>query len=278
MGRSKRYPVKGGSIQKRRLKMRPQDPCNPKGPIHEDEGTRGHIKDKNWDGSKDPDIVVGSFADNFGPGMVGLLPGAALESASSNAQPVSKREKRRRKCGQAREPRRPSKLEGDGRPKGAATADSSVGTAWKSEKQAPMPKQKPGESSWAYNRRIDQHVREQLNQASKKLNTDHSRGRKRKQAEAKKQFASEKAARKMGKTDQDGLFRRTEKVTFGDVVERPPVMSADAMKSQAKLKASAAGVQAPQANVGGCPPELQDYAAKVRAAYAEMKKKRASGR
>mmetsp|Transcript_117929 Transcript_117929/g.217015 ORF Transcript_117929/g.217015 Transcript_117929/m.217015 type:complete len:110 (+) Transcript_117929:1-330(+) len=103
------------------------------------------------------------------------------------------------------------------------------------------------------------------------MRSDHHREKKRKQKEARKQRILERGSEE--RTDSaDGLFRRASRATFGDVVQRPPIMSGDVLKSQAKLRAAAAG--SPNEVPDGVPDDMRDYASKVRAAYAEIKRRR----
>lgn len=217
-------------------------------------------KDKNWEPKKDPDIINGSFSSAFGTGMVGLIPGAALEKPA-DPKVESKRERRRRKRELS------AGKDGLGIAELPAKEKSNEG-------RESMPKQNRGESARDYAKRVNEHLRIRLQEENKKLATTNSRDKKRKRAEARRKKAIAKAERKNGKVEDDGLFRKAERAAFGDVVQRPPVMSADAMKSQAKLKAGAAGDEGLQGRPNGVPPEMQDYAAKVREAYAALKKRR----
>eukprot|EP00927_Polykrikos_kofoidii_P028461 TRINITY_DN24845_c0_g1_i1.p1 TRINITY_DN24845_c0_g1~~TRINITY_DN24845_c0_g1_i1.p1 ORF type:complete len:308 (-),score=76.53 TRINITY_DN24845_c0_g1_i1:95-1018(-) len=154
------------------------------------------------------------------------------------------------------------------------------------------PQQKPGETVGAYKRRVDAWAEDQLKEVSGKAPTEHMRGKKRKRREEKKAKQIEKK-KDEAKDDDDGLHRPAERVKFGDVVQRPPILGSDAMKSRAKLKRLGDGLIGKSVGCGlgdgvagvstshiatSCKTtsdgDMAAYAAKVRDAYAEMKKKK----
>jgi len=138
------------------------------------------------------------------------------------------------------------------------------------------PKQRPGESARAFARRVDAWTEQRLKVTRSKASTEHMREKKRQRAQAKRAKAAEK--RNRVQTEDDGLYKNAAKASFGDVVHRPPILSDAAMKSRSKLKKggttpSGAGTSGASSSAS----ELEAYAAKVREAYAAIKKRRLSG-
>lgn len=95
------------------------------------------------------------------------------------------------------------------------------------------------------------------------------------------------------RADDDGLHRPAEKVAFGDVVQRPHLFSDAALKSRAKLLGASAKrstdaahsskdddmpapIVRPPVNKRPAPSNFEEYAAKVREAYRDLKKRRAA--
>eukprot|EP00929_Paragymnodinium_shiwhaense_P065046 TRINITY_DN32649_c0_g1_i1.p2 TRINITY_DN32649_c0_g1~~TRINITY_DN32649_c0_g1_i1.p2 ORF type:complete len:292 (+),score=104.35 TRINITY_DN32649_c0_g1_i1:87-962(+) len=152
------------------------------------------------------------------------------------------------------------------------------------------PKRQPGESATVFARRVDAWTETNLREVRKKSSTVNAKEKRKKAREAKKARVDKKKAVKTGveAEDNDGLFRKADKVAFGDVVNRPPILDQTAKKSRAKLDALKAKVgggkdgpglagirsgehlKAPNKKLA----ELEAYASKVKDAYAAMKKKR----
>lgn len=137
-----------------------------------------------------------------------------------------------------------------------------------------IPARRPGETSREYRLRVDKAAGAALLEANKKGATDRQREKKRKARADRKQKLREK--KKQG--GKVGKSRGEKVVDFGNVVERPPILSSAAQKSRSKLKELAerkgTGGVAAAARKAETASEFADYAAKVREAYAGMKKKR----
>lgn len=269
MGRHKRYPAKKGTRQAFKRKMRPQDPCNP---VPMDDGTEGN----NLDPLEDSDIVPGG-GESFGiQGPYGMVHADALfervprKGDAMDDPKESKRERRRKqRAVTGGDGLNPKAHDGAAGGAEAVTADAKMST-----REDRMPRQKPGESARDYSKRVDQCLVSKLAEGSKKVSSDNSRGKQRKRAEAKKKARAEKGKKK-ARVEEEARLRKSQVPVFGDVVDRPPIMSADALKSQAKLKNMAAGQSSGGNGIpNGLPRKLQDYASQVREAYAALKKKR----
>jgi len=135
------------------------------------------------------------------------------------------------------------------------------------ERNGPKVKRLPGESDAAFNSRKRAVLKKHRKTLNKKLVTTNQRDRRRKHAQEKK--AKAVAKRQQVHTEES----RPKPATFGDVVQRPPILSSAAMKSRSKLKEMRSSTEsAPSAsNLSG---DLADYASKVRDAYAAIKKRR----
>jgi len=262
----KKIPTKSGqTVRSRKFKMRPQDPCNP---VAMDDGLTG----MNCDPVKDDDIVHGDFGDAFAANMVpGFKSETGSGAANDDENPMSKRERRRKKNGCLQSTRKPEKKAPEA---GEEKVDLSQRAG--SEKES-MPRQKQGENAKAYAKRVDEHLKAQLGKASQKIATSTSRDKKRKHIQGQRERALEKTGNKKSRTDDDdGLYKAAERPVFGDVALRPPVMNADVLKSKAKLEAIGTADAGMHGRRPELSPELNDYASKVRLAYAELKKKRGS--
>lgn len=155
-----------------------------------------------------------------------------------------------------------------------------------------LPKQKPGEPLKAYKLRLDKAVMERLKETNKVVTSERVAEKRRLRREELKKVKDE--IEKDDELDrQDGLYKK-EKPIFGDYVERPPILSALAMKSRSKLKSlwenppleaiSEVGlglvnlptpaVAADDGNNRLKVKDLNEYASKVREAYTTMKKRR----
>jgi len=202
-----------------------------------------------------------------------MVPGEGIKASSSSAAKekavlaAAQEEVNGRK-----RKRRGSRAPGDAEAKDqvAATAPS-VAKPSDTDARLPTPKQKPGESARTFSRRVDEWTKQKLKGVQMKANTEYKRQKKRDLAKGKK--AKAKARKKGAKEEQDGLFKKGDKAAFGDTVERPPILSSDARKSLSKLKAKAAANGALKAKEGTAS-EFENYAAKVRDAYAAIKAKR----
>mmetsp|Transcript_74015 Transcript_74015/g.216846 ORF Transcript_74015/g.216846 Transcript_74015/m.216846 type:complete len:259 (+) Transcript_74015:82-858(+) len=180
-----------------------------------------------------------------------------VETAIEKAKNRHAKRKADRKSG--KEARPPPKRPADEADKGQDAAPETGGA---------LPKRRRGESERDYSDRCDQVLKQRLLDTRRKMGTENARDKRRRRAEAKREKLLAKSSSK--KTDDlDGLFGKTEKYQFGDIVKRPPILSADSMKSRSKLKSS------PLAAPGGKKAnDLSDYAAKVKEAYAELRNKR----
>lgn len=271
----------GGSVLKdnRKKKFRAQDPESKRVEIVA-EGANAPPKD-------DEDIVgipkmVGAPClpmDIGQPVSVQLHEGALGPRGTGDADKLSGRQQRREKKKKAKEV-------------SAATGGAKAGAKDKvgkdsAPKEAPtisqdLPKQRPGESARAYSARVDQSLRSKLQEASRKVPTAHHREKMRTRAADKRKRARDRKGKAKAEAAEEA---KAEKVEFGDVVERPPILSSAVMKSRSKLKkkteeaakvlVSGTGlIKEAQSNA---PADLADYAAKVREAYAAMKKQRLAG-
>lgn len=144
-----------------------------------------------------------------------------------------------------------------------------------------LPKQRPGESKYAYFARLDKATVERLRMTSRKVPSEPMRAKKRKKRQDKKEEKTKKKE-DFRVDDSDGLFVAGQRADFGDTAERPPQLSNAALKSRSKLKRGGKVVVFPEKSgasshakdATGAARDLADYAAKVRAAYANMKKQR----
>lgn len=277
------------SRQQKKTKFRRQDPFY-KGP-----GEAGPVGRDRPPG-KDEDVIdvpeVRGGASMFGPGLAEEVLYAKPPKPSKAAveEGLSARAKRRLR---AKEKRRVA-AEGGGT--GAAGSGKKRrlpdGASADRQKQAPsaasLPKQRPGESARSYKRRVDAALASHLAASRRKMVTDHKREKRKQRADIRK---GKKAHKRPGDEEEgeeegeeeppDATLGRTELPVFGDVVERPPILGAEAMKSRSKLKKEkeaasgqkAAGT-ADTANRVQAASDLADYAARVREAYAEIKKRR----
>merc|ERR1712151_225624 len=119
---------------------------------------------------------------------------------------------------------------------------------------------RPGESARAYAARLNRATEQQMREARQKMNTEHHREKKRRRSQAKRRAAEEK--RRARTREPEGL---SERVRFGDVAHRPPIMSSAALKSRSTLKAQTKTSEGTKAGN-----DLSGYAQKVREAYAAL--------
>jgi len=150
-----------------------------------------------------------------------------------------------------------------------------------------LPRQMPGESVRDYHARVNKSVKEHLQETRKKRSTERALEKKRAARVAKRERA--RAKKTQAKTNREKAAKKTdnsERAAHLDVVERPPILSDQALKSRSKLKSKAPTTTSLGSGVGllqqvqaeregkAKGSEFADYAAKVREAYAEMKKQR----
>mmetsp|Transcript_33 Transcript_33/g.90 ORF Transcript_33/g.90 Transcript_33/m.90 type:complete len:297 (-) Transcript_33:53-943(-) len=136
-----------------------------------------------------------------------------------------------------------------------------------------LPKQRPGESPKEYSRRIDQALHEHNMKNNKKV----TGARKREKRRERRKEERMKKAKKKGASDGRQGNRAGKGGQFGEVVERPPILSSAALKSRSKLKASKAKAAAEKkAKNASNSAELSKYASQVKQAYDAFKKKRAA--
>lgn len=258
MGR--KIPRKGGGREARKKKFRPQDPFSTRiEPVNEGVNAPP-LADE--DVADIPSLVGGAFMP--------IDPGGGAAAGSVGSAPLSKRQARK-----AKQKAKDRAQEAGGKankrarerivPEGATTSQE-------------LPKQRPGESAKAYAARVDRHMEEQLRDARRKVTTERQREKKRNRVAAKRQAKKERGDEARADA-ADGLFKSAERAGFGEVVQRPPILSSAAMKSRSKLKAAAAKVGAGGGSTPkpSAPSDLADYAAKVREAYAAIKKRRLEG-
>lgn len=143
------------------------------------------------------------------------------------------------------------------------------------------PSQKPGESDKAFAKRAGKDLADRAAQARKKMNTEQRREKNRLRAAEKKRKLKDKRKARTADNDHDKQLAG-QKAKFGDIVERPPIMSASVLRSREKLKASEKAVvlslggksAAGGAAANGAPKDLADYASRVQEAYAALKARR----
>mmetsp|Transcript_71501 Transcript_71501/g.209578 ORF Transcript_71501/g.209578 Transcript_71501/m.209578 type:complete len:263 (-) Transcript_71501:53-841(-) len=259
MGRHKKIPSRGMSREQKKKKFRPQDPFyrGPRAPMD--------VRIDRPPG-KDEDVLdvpeVSSGANMLGPGLAEeVLFGKPTKQKLPADDGLSGRAKRRQRAKEKRK----AAAEGGAvatkkrrRPDGAKADD-------KSASGPKLPKQLPGESAKSYARRVDAALEGQMAVARRKLVTEHQKEKRKKRDENKKQREDKKKSKKAGaeRVPEGAEPGRIERPTFGDVVQRPPVLGPDAMKSMSKLKRPREDTE-----------DLEGYASRVREAYAEMKRRR----
>ncbi|CAE7443561.1 unnamed protein product [Symbiodinium microadriaticum] len=136
-----------------------------------------------------------------------------------------------------------------------------------------LPKKKELESMADYSRRLDDAVKSKLQVVQKKANTDHQRQRQKERAKVLKEKKSAKKGLKTNPTEApEPLLGRVDRPKFGDVVQRPPTFSKDALKAGAKGKQKSHDGAGKQGTLAAS--NLADYVGQVRDAYETMKKKR----
>merc|ERR1712085_147172 len=138
--------------------------------------------------------------------------------------------------------------------------DDDAGAAAQNKEAKPeLPRQKPGESLRDYCARVNMSVKEHLQESRKKMTSER---------------ALEKKAKANAKHEGQGKPKswKEERPDHLDQVERPPILSDQVLKSRQKLKAKLPQKAAETKKKGS--EEFTDYAAKVREAYANMKKNR----
>eukprot|EP00928_Gymnodinium_smaydae_P008579 TRINITY_DN1311_c0_g2_i2.p1 TRINITY_DN1311_c0_g2~~TRINITY_DN1311_c0_g2_i2.p1 ORF type:complete len:287 (+),score=69.53 TRINITY_DN1311_c0_g2_i2:92-952(+) len=272
--------------QTKTSKFRPQDPfARPEDRIAEAEGRNRAPKD-------DLDVVnvpLPRGVLSMAPGInAGSPAGPPRGSSSGDDDKRTRRERNRKRKrgsgnGGAASLGGSTEFTATSAATGAAVPAAASAAASAGAPPAKAPKQRPNETSREYSRRVDEWSRAQLRGVSKKMTTENSKQKKKEQRQAKKAKAAEK--RSEGIADaQDGLFRAAKRAAFGDDADRPPILSDAAMKSRAKLKQrSLKGDEGKGSEVPGRSnvdkvAELENYASKVREAYAAMKQRRQASR
>lgn len=136
-----------------------------------------------------------------------------------------------------------------------------------------LPKKKELESMADYSRRLDDAVKSKLQVVQKKANTDHQRQRQKERAKVLKEKKNAKKGLKTNPTEvPEPLLGSVDRPKFGDVVQRPPTFSKDALKAGAKGKQKSGDSAGKQGTLAAN--NLADYVGQVRDAYETMKKKR----
>mmetsp|Transcript_50004 Transcript_50004/g.118966 ORF Transcript_50004/g.118966 Transcript_50004/m.118966 type:complete len:264 (+) Transcript_50004:59-850(+) len=255
-----KIPKKAGR-QARAKKFKVQDPFY-RGPVAVD--TKHNRPPKH-----DEDVI--DRMPSFGRAVDAFAGVDPASGASSTPAPLSKKaEKRKRKQAEARMKATEEWISG----KVPTTSEGQPGTDTELQLQ-PLPRRESGESEKAFKKRLQQHLDRRQKEARARRRTDHKREKLRAQEKAKREARMKK---KDAKQQQLGSAA---KPAFGDVVERPPTISAQMLKSREKLK------QSQEVDQTRGPPiakvtkdksrphnEMSDYASKVRDAYAAMKKRR----
>ncbi|CAE7373060.1 unnamed protein product, partial [Symbiodinium necroappetens] len=132
-----------------------------------------------------------------------------------------------------------------------------------------LPKKKELESMADYSRRLDDAVKSKLQVVQKKANTDHQRQRQKERAKVLKEKKNAKKGLKTNPTEvPEPLLGRMDRPKFGDVVQRPPTFSKDALKAGAKGKQKSGDGAGKQGTLAAS--NLADYVGQVRDAYETM--------
>mmetsp|Transcript_89045 Transcript_89045/g.288385 ORF Transcript_89045/g.288385 Transcript_89045/m.288385 type:complete len:259 (-) Transcript_89045:192-968(-) len=256
---AKKIKAKGGSRRKRKRNLK--DPLRKSGAeLHDSKYDRPPLLDDDIVG--EPEVQGGNSM--FSLGSVPVVPdddGLNEDGLPRPTEPEKSSRHAKRKA------RRKAGLE-DG-PLGLKDGGRQSGSK---ESQA-IPKQKPGESARAYAKRVEKILKERMQHARRKLSSDRKKEKMKSRTQALKAKLKEKKEQRGNGGSREELQPQAEKPMFGDVVKRPPTLSAAAEKSREKLKSSAA------AAAGGRPAaDLEAYADKVREAYAALKQRRLDAR
>jgi len=271
---------KGPSRHQAKKKFRPQDPFYRGAPVVESDKTNRAPK-----GDKDSNDVPpifgggGMFGRGGGQDIFGKpRPAVAEDSEATKRNRKSKRKRDRvdetdagaapsSKSGAAR--RRKAQENAEKRAASTVVEDASPSPA---AAMRALPKQRPGESTGEYSRRVDAAARSQLQTVRKKMTTDNRRQKRRDREKAIKD--KKKTIAPVGVEDGNVASEpgRKDQPSFGEVVERPPVLGDASMKSRKKLKS---GLKTPSSGHGiSAASDLSDYANKVKGAYEAMKQAR----
>jgi len=243
--------ARGIGPQARKNKFRPQDPFSARQPDED----RGHNQPP-----KDEEDVVLSKHHRFRD-LVAEEPMPSVSAASSGAPAGSKRARKKH-----------TRRATSGTPREAAAAARGDVVSTGHCKGENLQNKRPGLHTAGSDRR----VREELAEASCKTSSKRRREKNRARQEAKRRAAKQNSAGAVSE-DGDGSVGDAPPAAFGEVVQRPPSFSVAAVKSQVKLKAAVGSVRSVPGQASG-KDDLAEYVAKVREAYAAVKKRRLSGR
>jgi len=154
--------------------------------------------------------------------------------------------------------------------------DDADAAAQNKEAKPELPRQKPGESLRDYCARVNMSVKEHLQESRKKMTSERALEKKKAGRVKKRDRTRAKKAKANAKHEGQGKPKswKEERPDHLDQVERPPILSDQVLKSRQKLKAKLPQKAAETKKKGS--EEFTDYAAKVREAYANMKKNRES--
>lgn len=273
---------KGPSRNQQKKKFRPQDPFYRGKPLVEsDKKNRGPKGDK--DASDIPPIFGGGgmFGGGGGKNMFGKPSPAVAEDVADKKGNRKKGRKRGRtdeddaesgpssKSGAARRRRAQENAE-----KRAASTVAATATPAPAAAKPALPKQRPGESTAEYGRRVDAAARAQMQSVRKKMTTDNQRQKRkdREKAIKEKKKPNASAGGDVAGDNVAGMLSKVDRPSFGEVVERPPILGDASMKSRTKLKS---GLKTPSTGHGiSAAADLSDYASKVQGAYEAMKQAR----
>mmetsp|Transcript_19389 Transcript_19389/g.45095 ORF Transcript_19389/g.45095 Transcript_19389/m.45095 type:complete len:259 (+) Transcript_19389:60-836(+) len=253
---TRKIPKKAGR-QAKKKKFKVQDPYY--------SGPKKVDTKRNKPPKKDDDVIdrmpsFGGAAD----AMAGIGDGTSADSPASISK---KAERRKRKKAAARAKEIEDWIAGgDGGGRGGAGGDQDSLPA--------LPTRATGESEHTYKKRLRQHLQERQRKARQRQHTNYKREKLRAQEKARRDVKMQKKASKQ-------KAPTCVVPAFGEVVDRPPVMSNDILRSREKLKqkqeVDKKGASAlAKVTLSHARPrdEMSDYASKVRDAYAAVKAKR----
>lgn len=272
---------KGPSRNQLKKKFRPQDPFYRGTPIVESD-KKNRIPRGDKDASDVPPIFGGGgmFGGGGGKNMFGK-PSQAVAADGDEKKRNRKKGRKRGRTDEGDNESAPSSKSGAARRRRAQenaekrTASTVAANASPSPAAAKpsLPKQRPGESTAEYGRRVDAAARAQMQTVRKKMTTDNQRQKRKDREKAIKE--KKKPNARAGAADDEnvaGELGKVDRPSFGDVVERPPVLGDASMKSRTKLKS---GLKTPSSGHGiSAASDLSDYAGKVQGAYEAMKQAR----
>eukprot|EP00418_Pyrodinium_bahamense_P043240 CAMPEP_0179197054 /NCGR_PEP_ID=MMETSP0796-20121207/97991_1 /TAXON_ID=73915 /ORGANISM="Pyrodinium bahamense, Strain pbaha01" /LENGTH=286 /DNA_ID=CAMNT_0020901471 /DNA_START=21 /DNA_END=881 /DNA_ORIENTATION=+ len=284
MGRHKKVPRKGLSRQQKKKKFRPQDPFY-RGPKAPEDPKFNRPPGKDEDILDVPEVSGGNSMFGGGPATGSQAAGGDDDGLSARARRRLRARERKKAAAaaggadlEAGEEEAGAGVNGEKR---REPERASVGGKPPTLSAADLPKQRPGESRWSYNRRLNAALKQHMEATRRKTVTEHRREKRRQRAADVKDRRAAKRASAKKATEESAELGRMERVEFGDVAERPPILGPAALKSRTKLKKASStgsvgdtGKGAPHAAADA---DLEDYAQRVRDAYAEMKRRRLAG-